>query len=271
MELGCSTLLYGGHSLADALSHIAGLGYRAIELAAIPGMGDHLTDDTCESPSLLLDVKNRIAASGLVIESIGASTNLLDADCRSRFIRLMRAGQYLGAPAITSGSGGAADDEVSFQAVAATLSSLAPIAAETGVKVSVKPHVGSAVYSTATALRMMKLVDTEHIGLNVDASHLWRTPEQEIPEQTVPSLLPYLATARIRDTLGRERPIGPVENQIPGKGAMNLRAIIAVFAQKPELKYVVLEIVGTKGFSLEQVDDVARRSLQALAPMVAAA
>src|SRR5205807_10319791 len=78
-----------------------------------------------------------------------------------------------------------------------------------------------------------------------DASHLWRTPEQETPEETIPSLLPYLFTARIRDTKGRETPIGPVENQIPGGGAMNLPAVIEVFKRKPGLEYITLEIVGT--------------------------
>lgn len=271
MQLGCSTLLYGSHPLDTALRGISAAGYKAIELAAIPGMSDHLPPDIYESGSLLDALARQIADSGLAIESIGASTNLLDAGARARFVKLMEAGQRIGAPAITSGSGGASDDEVSFQTVATTLNTLAATAHQTGVKVSIKPHVGSAVYSTATALRMMQLVDTNVIGLNVDASHLWRTPEEEIPEQTIPRLLPYLVTARIRDTKGRERPIGPVENQIPGGGAMNLPAIIAAFKQKPDLKYIVLEIVGThNGYTVEQVDAVVRKCHDLLAPMVEA-
>ena len=269
MQLGCSTLLYGSHPLDAALRGIQQAGYKAIELAAIPGMSDHLPAEIYESDTHLAELKHRIADHGLAIESIGASTNLLDAQARARFIRLMEAGQKIGAPAITTGSGGASDDEVSFQTVMATLNGLAPIAQQTGVKISIKPHVGSAVYSTKTALRMMEQVDPSVIGLNVDASHLWRTPELEIPEETIPKLLPYLVTARIRDTKGREKPIGSVENQIPGGGAMNLPAIINVFKQKPGLEYIVLEIVGThSGHTVEQIDEVVTRCYNLLAPMV---
>lgn len=268
MELGCSTLLYGNHPIEDALRGIKLAGYAAIELAAMPGMSDHLS--AClESEAKLAELKRKIADSGLVIEAIGASTNLLDPAARARFIKLMEAGQDLGAPAITTGSGGASDDEASFESVLAMLGDMAPVAKRTGVKLSIKPHVGAAVYSTKTALRMMQTVDREAIGLNVDASHLWRTPELEMPEETIPSLLPYLVTARIRDTKGREKPIGPVENQIPGGGAMNLQAVINVFKQKPDLKYITLEIVGTHAnHTVEQCDDVVTRCYNLLAWML---
>ncbi|HLH80459.1 MAG TPA: sugar phosphate isomerase/epimerase, partial [Chthonomonas sp.] len=226
MELGCSTLLYGGFPVEVALEHISRAGYRAIELAAIPGMGDHLSQEVYQSPTLLKELSRKIADSGLTLESIGASTNLLNPDARQRFIRLMEVGGVLGAPAITTGSGGVSDDEESFKTVVNLLNELSRVVRETGVKISIKPHVNCAVYSTRTALRLMEHVDPNYIGLNVDASHLWRTPEQENPEETIPSLLPYLCTARIRDTKGREKPIGSVEDQIPGGGAMNLPAII---------------------------------------------
>lgn len=269
MKLGCSTLLYGGFSVETALDHILKTGYAAIELAALPGMGDHLSQEVYQSQSLTNELKKKIVDHGLALESIGASTDLLNPDARSRFVRIMEAGSLLGAPAITTGSGGKADDEDSFHQVINTLKELSKSASQTGVKISIKPHVGSAIYSTRTALRMMKEVDPKYIGLNVDASHLWRTPELEIPEHTIPELLPYLATARIRDTKGREKPIGSVENQVPGGGSLNLAAIAEVFKKKSDLKYVVLEIVGTKDFTLEQVDDVVTRCYNSLAPLFA--
>jgi sugar phosphate isomerase/epimerase len=115
----------------------------------------------------------------------------------------------------------------------------------------------------------MQEVDREWVGLNVDASHLWRTPEHEIPEETIPQLLPYLFTARIRDTKGREIPIGPVENQIPGGGAMNLPAVIEVFKQKAGLEYLTLEIVGTHSSTDSgHVDEVVKACYAKLAPLV---
>src|SRR5689334_1696212 len=101
MELGCSTILYGGHPITAALDGIARAGYRAIELCAIPSMAPHISPDTPLSE--IAELKQRLADLGLSVESIGASGTLSDVDA---FERLMRLGQALGAPAITTGSGG---------------------------------------------------------------------------------------------------------------------------------------------------------------------
>jgi hypothetical protein len=51
-----------------------------------------------------------------------------------------------------------------------------------------------------------------------------------------------------------------VDQQIPGSGAMNLRAIAAELAALPGLRYTVLEIVGTKGQPLEAIQYVVQTS-----------
>ncbi|MBX6773506.1 MAG: sugar phosphate isomerase/epimerase [Chloroflexi bacterium] len=261
MEAGCSTILYGGYPLEVALDGIQKAGYAAIELCAIPGMADHLSADG--DPSYYRTVRQQVADRGLVIESVGASTNLLDPERRARFVRLIRAAALLGAPAITTGSGGVSDDEESFRAVVAVVSELGRIAASEGVKLSIKPHVRAAVYSTPTALRFMAAVDREQVGLNYDASHLWRA--NETPEESLDRLAPYLATARIRDAVSREPGgPGPVEQQIPGNGAMNLTAIVRGLAAVPGLRYTVLEIVGARDLPLETVQTVVETSFARL-------
>jgi sugar phosphate isomerase/epimerase len=261
MQPGCSTILYGGHSLETALDGIRKAGYAAIELCAIPNMADHLSADA--SADDYRRIRQIVADHGLAIESIGASTNLLDADRRARFVRLISAAAILGAPAITTGSGGVSDDDASYRTVVATLNDLAKVAASEGVKLSIKPHVRAAVYSTPTALRFMAEVDRNWVGLNYDASHLWRA--NETPEESLKQLGPYLATARIRDAVSREPGgPGPVEQQIPGNGAMNLRAIADELASLPGLRYTVLEIVGTKDLPVDAVQSVVERSYQRL-------
>jgi sugar phosphate isomerase/epimerase len=249
--------LYGGHPLEAALSDIQRAGYAAVELCSIPGMADHLSAD--EGPDFYHDLGEIVADHGLAIESIGASTNLLDPERRARFVRLLNAASILGAPALTTGSGGVSDDEESFRIVVANVRELAKIAMDLGVRISIKPHVRAAVYSTPTALRFMAEVDPEVVGLNYDASHLWRA--NETPEESLRRLAPYIATARIRDAVGREPGgPGPVDQQIPGSGAMNLRAIAAELAALPGLRYTVLEIVGTKGQPLEAIQYVVQTS-----------
>jgi sugar phosphate isomerase/epimerase len=266
VQLGCSTILFGGYPLETALKGIQEAGYAAIELCAIPSMADHLSAD--EEAPYYRAVRQMVADHGLAIESIGASTNLLDPERRARFVRLIRAAAILGAPAITTGSGGVSDDEQSFRAVVETIGELSRIAATEGVRVSIKPHVRAAVYSTPTALRFMAEVDRRWVGLNYDASHLWRA--NETPEESLRQLGPYLATARIRDAVSREPGgPGPVDQQIPGNGAMNLRAIADELRAIPELTCTVLEIVGTKGMPVDAIQRVVDTSYQRMKTLFA--
>jgi hypothetical protein len=64
---------------------------------------------------------------------------------------------------------------------------------------------------------------------------------------------------RIRDNReSRERPIGPVETQIPGKGAMDLPVLAAVMNTIDHVPYVTLEIVGTHQGTDTPLDEVQR-------------
>src|SRR5262249_8808413 len=149
----------------------------------------------------------------------------------------------LGAPAITTGSGGVSDDPGSFHEVVQGLRDLTAVGADQGIRLSIKPHVRQAVYSTATARRMLELVDRPRVGLNFDAHHLWRVGEN--PEESLMVLEPRVITAHLRDTLSRDLAIGPVETQLPGGEAMNLAAICAGLTKLP-LDDAVVEIVGTR-------------------------
>ncbi len=264
MELGCSTILYGGHDLKLALRKIRAAGYRAVELCAIPGMAPHLNiggGDACYR-----EIKAMTDDYGLEIESIGASGNLSD---RDRFLRVLDAASALGAPAVTTGPGGKPDDEASFKSVVETINNLAEEAAQRNVKLSIKPHVNNAVYNTETAHRFMQEVNRTRVGLNYDPTHIWRTPQQEVPEETVGKLLDDILTARIRDVKGRQLAIGPVEGQIAGNGDLNLPALAEQFKKVPNLRYVVLEIVGTKDMAVEEIDPIVQKSFDYLNPLFA--
>ncbi|HEY8744159.1 MAG TPA: hypothetical protein VIU62_13725, partial [Chloroflexota bacterium] len=45
MQVGCNTVLFGMVDLDTALQHVAWAGYAAAELAALPGMADHIDPD----------------------------------------------------------------------------------------------------------------------------------------------------------------------------------------------------------------------------------
>jgi sugar phosphate isomerase/epimerase len=238
------------------------LGFEAIELCTIPGMGEHLFLD--QPDEYYEGVKSAISEHGLVLESVGASTSLIDPAGRERFTRAIEAAAKIGAPFITTGGGGSPDDEKSFAACVEAINAVAEVGKQHGVKISVKPHVGCAVYNTASALRMLQEVDTEWVGINYDPTHVYR--EGDDPVEALLALKDHIFTARIRDTGAKpgERPIGPVEQQIPGKGTMDVAAVAQAYKQVPGLSIVTVEMVGARHMPLEEVMRVCRETKQFL-------
>ncbi|HAA77808.1 TPA: hypothetical protein DCE37_22100 [Candidatus Latescibacteria bacterium] len=263
MQLGCSTILYGGQDLTLALDRISEAGYQAVEVCAIQNMAPHLTLD--EDSAYYEGIKSAVAERGLEIDSVGGSGNLGD---RDRFLQVLDATAAIGAPFVTTGPGGQTDDEESFGTVVDNINGLAKEAASRGVKLSIKPHVKNAVYNTETAYRFMQEVDLEWVGLNYDPTHIWRTPQEEIPEETMDKLLEYMISVRIRDVKTRELNICPVAQQVAGEGDLNLPAIVAKLNTAPRVKYGVLEIVGTKEMPVEEIDDVVKRSFEGFSALL---
>jgi sugar phosphate isomerase/epimerase len=267
--LGCSTILYGGFSLEQALEGIATAGYKAIELCARPGMAPHL--EIGKPASYYKEIRSRVASHGLAIESI-AGTGGIGMDS-PEFDAVIEAAEQVGAPVIAEGAGGKSEDEESFKQVVELVNATTARTSRAGIKLSLKPHVNNAVYSTETALRLMEQVDHEWVGINFDASHIWRTASAEDPVKSLQQLRGYIATLRIRDNgASREGPIGPVKTQIPGQGSIDLPALAAVMNTIDHTPYVTLEIVGTHGGTdtpLVEVQRVVEESIGYLAPLFA--
>ena len=169
MQLGCSTILYGALPLDTALEGIQRAGYKAIELCAIQGMAPHLPDFLPIEG--YLEIGKKVADRGLVIESIGNSTNILDGQAAFRLSRLIHAAAVLGAHYITTGPGGKSDDEESFKKVVGTLGELAKTAGEYRVMISLKPHVGNAMWVTEVS--------------DPDGYHLLFESPTDVAEETV--------------------------------------------------------------------------------------
>ncbi len=280
MKLGCSTILYGGYSLDEALDGIAKAGYAGIELCARPGMAPHVEMD--QPDSYYLAIRDQVADRGLFIESLAGTGGISIAS--DEFPRALEVARLLGAPFVAEGSGGQApaveDDrfapefQASLQEFVDILNRASAHAAAYGIKLTIKPHVGTAIYSRESILRAMQDVDREWVGINYDPTHIWRSsaPNQD-PVATLEAVKPHVFTLRIRDNReSRERPIGPVELQIPGNGALDLPALAAVMKTIERAPCATLEIVGTHGgtgYALEDVQSVVERSFAYLQPLFA--
>lgn len=256
MKFGCSSLLFGGFDLETAIEGIRQAGYEAIELASIPGMGEHFKAGAASSA--YVEIRAQLEAAGLHLESVACS-GALGTD---RFQPLMAAASAMRAPCMTTGSGGHMDDEDSWQDMMRSTREAAAVCEATGVRLSVKPHVRAAVYDTATALRFMQELQSPWVGLNIDNTHLRRSGDD--PVSAVHTLKEWIFTARIRDYMSDDLSIGPVENQIPGKGQADVRAYYEALTSVPGLEYVVVEMVGTRDLPLSEVRRIVGEACVAL-------
>jgi sugar phosphate isomerase/epimerase len=256
MKFGCSTLLFGGYDLETAINGIKTAGYEAVELCSIQGMGEHFRAG--EDGGVYQAIGAQLQDAGLYLESVGCSGAL----GTERFEPLMEAAAALGAPYITLGTGGTSDDEDSWQQAMATVRAALPVCDRTGVKLSVKPHVRSAVYNIASSRRFMAELQSDWVGLNLDNTHLQRVGDD--PIEAVRELQDHIFTARIRDYKSEDLGIGPVENQIPGKGMADVRGYYQALTRVPGLAYVVVEMVGAKDFALDEVQRIVGETLTAL-------
>lgn len=256
MRFGCSTLLFGGYDLDTAIKGIEQAGYDAVELSAIPGMGEHLKagadEATCKA------IRAQLDEAGLLLESVGGSGSL----GTDRLEPLLHSAAWLGAPCVTLGTGGLLDDEESWKQTMRALTAALPLCERTGVKLSVKPHVRAAVYSIATARRMMAELSSPWIGINIDNTHLQRGGDD--PIEGVRELRDFILTARIRDFQSDDLSIGPIENQIPGKGTADVRGYYEALTDVPGLEVVCVEMVGAKDLPLPEVQRIIGETLTAL-------
>lgn len=255
MKLGCNTVLFGGYDLDTALEYIKWTGYQGVELACIPGMAEHVRVGM--SPAEIEAVRRKIEDHGLELYAVEAACNLCDPEKRAWFIQVLDLAKALGAPIVTSGSGGSQDEE-GFKAAVAAVQEVSDAAAERGLRVALKPHVNIAIPNTEAALRAIEAIDSPGFGINFDATHLFRQGED--PAESARKLGSAIIHAHVRDNLGTSLKVAAPENQVAGRGSLDLPAALKAMKEIGYAGVMDLEIIGAKEYKLPQVVAIAAES-----------
>lgn len=261
MILGTNSVVFAMTDLETALQHVEWAGFENVELAAIAGMCEHVGLDS--DPQ---QVKDLLAKHNLNVTAMEAATN--DGE---RLKGLFALAAKIGIGIVNIGSGGSTGDEESTKASINLMREFAKMAGDAGVKLAVKPHVGQAIYNADTGLRLMDEVTEPALGLNFDPSHLARADEN--PAEVAPRWGSKIITSHFRDCPVRvPGPPGTPDQQIPGRGALDLVDILQSLKNTGYSGPVNLEVIGTKEYSLSRGMGVAaeargylRRSFQNLA------
>ncbi len=238
MKIGCNSVVFAGHPAEQVVQWVAWAGFSGIEFAAIPGMAEHLHPDA-EGPAR--DLVGRARDLGLETPACEAATNLFDAGARERLYRTFALCGRLGIPVVTTGSAGSSTPE-SLAQFLPIAREVAQKAGDAGVVWACKPHVGSAVYSTESALTLVREVAAPALALNFDPTHLQRVGEN--PAESARRMGPHLRHVHIRDYRSEDTRIGPPELQVPGRGLVDLEGVYRGLASAGYAWYTDLEVIG---------------------------
>jgi len=249
MRLGMNTVVFASADLETALQHVAWAGYENVELAAIAGMCEHVKigDDANQ-------IKDLLAQNNLTVTAMEAATN--DGE---RLKSLFALASQIGIGIVNIGSGGATGNEDSTKTAISLMREFSQMAAAEGVLLAVKPHVGQAIYNAETGLRLMNEVSEKSIGLNFDPSHLARADDN--PAEVAPRWGDKIITSHFRDCPVRvPGPPGTPDQQIPGRGALDLPEILQSLKNTGYSGPINLEVIGTGEYSLSRAMGVASES-----------
>ena len=251
ISLGVNSVLFNGHDLETAFRHIAWAGYDGVELSAIKGMCEHLDLDRWreEAPG----IKALAQRHGLRLLAMEEAA--LDED---RLTKAFEAAEALGIPVVNIGPGGTSGNEADFVRQTDRMANLADHAAERGVTLCVKVHVGACLDNTPATLRAMAKIPARGFGIDMDPSHIHRAGEN--PAAALNAVLPRVRHVHIRDCKGRGPKPGDPPLQACGRGDIDLLAYFKVMVEGNYDGPVCLEIIGAGPYELSQKAVIAAES-----------
>ena len=161
---------------------------------------------------------------------------------KERLLKAFEACAEIGIPVVNIGPGGTMNDEDSIKAQLETIEDRAHDAEQFGVSLCVKAHVGAAVYSTPTTLRMMEFVKSPAFGVDMDPSHIHRAGEN--PALALPAVLSKMKHIHIRDCKGNGPAPGEPTLQACGRGDIDLFGYFKAMVDQNYSGPVDLEVIG---------------------------
>ena len=243
MKLGANSVLFGGYDMETAFKYTAMAGYDGIELSAIEGMSEHLVLSRWrEVAPQIKSLAQTYGLELLAMEQPSQVTSVME--------QAFQAAAEIGIPIVNCGPGGKSDDAESLQMTIDVLGDLSKMAEKYGVTLCVKAHVGASVYNTPTTLRLMEAISSPAFGIDMDPSHVHRAGEN--PVEALAAVISRVKHVHIRDCKGRQQNPGKPEEQVNGRGDIDLLGYIRVLHESRYTGPVDLEIIGAKGYTLEQ-------------------
>jgi sugar phosphate isomerase/epimerase len=209
MKLGYSTWGMPTVPIDTTLSHLATLGFDAVEICVLPRF-------TTALESLDRNERRRIsgllAQHGLALSAVNYYTSLLQADettvahdlaqIKKAIDLAVEWTQPEGPPVVVGGIGGKPGDwPQKADRLLDRVNELGHYAVARGVSIALEHHVGAAIETPDQMVEFMEKVESPAIGANFDISHF---NVVGVPiEEAVAKMIPFTMHTHIKDERGR--------------------------------------------------------------------
>jgi len=259
-RLGAHTGSYHHYSLATALEGIAVAGYRYVELAAIPGVVEHVPLEADERAiSRLL---RQLNASGLIPISLSAHSDLTTPTGQADARRALRLCERLGIGIMNTAVGGPANEDEDEAAFLRGIHGLADEAITRQVVMGIEIH-GTLTSTGQRTRRLVEQVDHPAVRINYDTAN--SEYFAGVPaEADLPEALPLIVHCHLKDKIGGMR-----EWNFPAlsEGHVNFGRLLGLFQQAGYAGpfSVEVEFQGGEGPPLEAIHRAMKQSRAHLA------
>jgi sugar phosphate isomerase/epimerase len=270
-----STNAYLNFSFADAVSRLAEIGYRAVEIMA---------DVPHAWPAFLLPeqkqaIRDALARNNLQISNINAFMmhavsdprqlywypSWIEPDRHYRQVRIdhtkraLTLAKELGAPCITTEPGGPVPPGESWSdALELFVEMIKPVAEHAekeGVLLLVEPEPGLLIETADQFLEFIGRIDSPAVGMNFDVGHAYCVKDD--PATTIPRVEKYIRHFHLEDIAATR----VHQHLIPGEGAIDFAAVLRAIRDIGYAGWVTIELYPY----VANPDEAARLALERVA------
>ncbi len=256
MNLAFSTNAYLNYTFDEAVSRLAKIGYRAVEVMA---------DVPHAWPSFLLPQQKRalresLARNGLRISNVNAfmmnaindprqrywHPSWIEPDRHYRQIRIdhtkraLTLAKELGAPCITTEPGGPVEKGASWQAAlklfVEMIKPVAEHAEKEGVLLLVEPEPELLIETAEQFEEFMRHIDSPAVGMNFDIGHAYCVKDD--PATAIPRVAKYIRHFHLEDIAATR----VHQHLIPGDGAIDFASALRAIRDIGYAGWVTIEL-----------------------------
>jgi L-ribulose-5-phosphate 3-epimerase len=218
LPLAGHTGSYYSYGFEDALAGLAAAGYRAVELAAVPGATEHV--DVHGDPA---DVRSRLEHHGLEAVSISGHSDLTTPEGLEHGLAVVAWAERFGLPVVNTAIGGPGHIEESEERFLRHIGPLADAAQAAGVVIALEIH-GDLMASGERSLPLLDRIGHPAVKVNYDTANVEYYSGRSAVDD-LPSIADRVAHVHLKDMRGGQ---GEWDFPALGEGHVDFGRVIEI-------------------------------------------